>query len=727
MYNEMYLPDIQQRDKAMRNPRTKLICILLLVLLVPLSGLSAQNDIPTLTIAVIDDPSGPLMDGARLAVRQINADGGVAITATTTAQLNLLPVLDTARDNPEGLVAALQAQDVIAVLGPITNDEAISLIPQLVALGVPIITPATSDTLLTSDASGLVFRSRASDVVQGQALAAFLIQELGLRTIATAQMDIASTAQLLGFATSASTLGAAPSPTLFISDASEIATQADQLIAANPEAILAYGDVPSVASLYAALKAGAWNGLFIYPDAARLGSVLPDGLSSGILGTTTWAYTFTDTLSINFVNLHVRTYGEIPSELAAAGYDSIRMLAEALAQPNDLRTNLLTLPEARGLQGVLDPSTLANGETTENVAITRLNEFGAPEVIALYRRGEPFTAAQDPVVIVPTATPLPDGTFVTITSTLQNVRSGPSMDYPILGQLNEGDQAEVVGRSIDSQWVVIEFIGDPGWLAVDLLEITGSLADVPVVAPPTTPVPPTSAVQPTATPAGTPDVIIQSAVVNPTPIISGQTFTIAVTVTNIGAAPTGTFSVGGTFAPSNLFLSGQVPALAPGQSLVVNLSGVFIANGQFTSSLIIDSNNQVNEGAVGEQNNIYNLTYSIDRAILRQASQTLNLGDTLDLEGNGVQGDVNWNADGGVGLDGLFGAKLGIVSGVDLNAITYDAINPANLTRDSIPRTEMFPGTLIGVRTADGNRGVLRVDAVSDTQITVTFKVYSGG
>jgi len=710
----------------MRNLRTKLICLLLLVILLPLSGLTAQ-DIPTLNIAVLDDPNGPLMNGAQLAVRQINAEGGVAIDAITSVQLNLLPVLSTVRANPAGLVEALRAQDVIAVLGPITSDEAINLIPQLVALGVPIITPATSDTLLTSDASGLVFRSRAADIIQGQALAAFLVQELGLRSIATAQMDIASTAQLLGFATSVATLGVAPSPAVFITDANELPSRADQLITANPDAILAYGDVPSVATLYTALKDGGWNGLFVYPNAARLTRLLPDGAREGLIGTATWAYTFTDALSVNFLNLHVRTYGEIPSEITAAGFDSIRLLAEALALPNDLRTNLLTLPEVRGLQGVLAPAALANGETNEYLAITRLTEFGAPEVIAQYRGGQLLEPGQEPVVIEPTATPLPEGTFITITSTLQNVRSGPSMDYPILGQLNQGDQAEVVGRSIDNQWVVIEFIGDPGWLVVDLLQVTGNLNDVPVVAPPTPVIPPTPVVQPTATPAGTADVIIQSAVITPATIISGQTFTISVTVTNIGAAPTGTFAVGGTFAPSNLFLSGQVPALAPGQSLVVNLTGIFIANGRFTSSLIVDTNNQVNEGPVGEQNNIYNLTYSIDRAVLRQASQTLNLGDTLDFEGNGVQGDVNWNADGGLALDGLFGAKLGILSGIDLNAITYDTINPASVTRDSIPRTEFFPGTLIGVITADGNRAVLRVDAVSDTQLTATFKVYSGG
>ena len=69
-------------------------------------------------------------------------------------------------------------------------------------------------------------------------------------------------------------------------------------------------------------------------------------------------------------------------------------------------------------------------------------------------------------------------------------------------------------------------------------------------------------------------------------------------------------------------------------------------------------------------------------------------------------------------------AKL-MAGEADFAPINYDSINPATVTRESIPRTEMFPGTLIGIITADGNRGVMRVDSVTDTQLTLTFRVYA--
>jgi hypothetical protein len=277
---------------------------------------------------------------------------------------------------------------------------------------------------------------------------------------------------------------------------------------------------------------------------------------------------------------------------------------------------------------------------------------------------------------------------------------------------------------------VINFQGVQGWLVAYLLDISGDLGSVPVVPTPPTPTPgvtATPAIPPTPTPTPTADVIIDSVVAVPTPIAPNQTFTINVTVRNIGGTSAGTFAVAGTFAPNNLYLIGQVPSLGPGQSAVLPLSGTLSGSGTFTTSLVIDANNQVPEGVVGEQNNIYNFTYTVGQSILNQGMATLNLGDTVDLEGNAVQGDANWNADDGtLGLKAIFGAKLGVLGSGDYNAVTWEQINPSVVNRDSIPRTEINPGTLIGIITADGHRGVMQVNTVSDTQIVLTYKVYNG-
>ena len=83
----------------------------------------------------------------------------------------------------------------------------------------------------------------------------------------------------------------------------------------------------------------------------------------------------------------------------------------------------------------------------------------------------------------------------------------PATSYDILGQFNQGEQARVIGASIDYAWVVINFRGLQGWLAAYLLDISGDLRSVPVIPTPPTPTPGVTAT-PTASPDA--DVIIDS-------------------------------------------------------------------------------------------------------------------------------------------------------------------------------------------------------------------------
>src|SRR5664279_3325031 len=87
------------------------------LLLLALQGVSAQTQ-PVFHIGVLDDPRGAISDGARLAVNEINAAGGVRGADGTTFTLNLLIVPQNAGSTLDQAVATLKAGNVIAVLGP---------------------------------------------------------------------------------------------------------------------------------------------------------------------------------------------------------------------------------------------------------------------------------------------------------------------------------------------------------------------------------------------------------------------------------------------------------------------------------------------------------------------------------------------------------------------------------------------------------------------------------
>jgi len=97
---------------------------------------------------------------------------------------------------------------------------------------------------------------------------------------------------------------------------------------------------------------------------------------------------------------------------------------------------------------------------------------------------------------LPTATPTPVIPQVVSSSTV-NIRSGPGINYPVIGSLPPGNPLVVVGRNEQGSWWQIQFSeGAVGWVAgsvVETKDVGGiSIAQAPPPPQPTaTPVPPT--------------------------------------------------------------------------------------------------------------------------------------------------------------------------------------------------------------------------------------------
>jgi ABC-type branched-subunit amino acid transport system substrate-binding protein len=681
--------------------------------------LTLAQDQPVFRIGVLDNEEGSISRGAMLAVQQVNARGGIQGADGTFFRLELVVQPTHSGTTLAEAAANLNQASVIAVLGPVSTNEVLSNLSTLQSLNVPVLTPAIGDTVITSDTSGRLFRSRAAEVHQGRALANYLINDLGIQHIATVQLDIDSTAGVIGFSTAAAALGVQPQPAILLDTNTDIPQIANSIIQANSQIVVVYGNPNQASTLYNTLRSSGWPGLFAYNQAESntFRDEIPKEQLNGIISTTTWPFTAPDSASENFLLSYVRTYGEIPGPIEAASYDSVLLLAEAIGRPGELQANLAALDNIIGVQGLLRPAQLSRGETTNYVAVIQLGEFGAPEVLARYAGNQRVDIAQ-PVGPIPTATPTvtptPEGVVITITSARQNVRTGPGLNYDVIGQLSQGDQAQVIGATADNSWVVINFRGQQGWLATYLLDVFGDLNTVPIITPPPTPTP-----APTNTPPPLPDIVIDSAIAVPSPIVPNQPFIVTVTVRNAGSGNAGQFAIAATFPPNNVYSSAIVPGLAAGQTTVANLSGTLMNTGFYSVVIVGDLNNDVTEG--NEANNNLTFNYRVDKLILNQGVKTFNPGDTIDLEGNLVQGDANWD---GSALNAIFGAQLGIINGVTLDTVHWDLINPSVVNQASIPNGSMTTGTIIGIITADGNRGVMRVDAPPGGQLTVTFRVY---
>lgn len=65
-----------------------------------------------------------------------------------------------------------------------------------------------------------------------------------------------------------------------------------------------------------------------------------------------------------------------------------------------------------------------------------------------------------------------------------NVRQGPGTNYPVVGILNQGEQAQIMGRNADSSWWAIAFGDGTAWVISSLITTQGDVSQVPLVTAP---------------------------------------------------------------------------------------------------------------------------------------------------------------------------------------------------------------------------------------------------
>ena len=703
------------RRAAVRGVSVQIAIMVFALLLMTDPSAKAQSIV---RIGVIDRMDGSIARGAQLAAKHINDTGGLA--GVNGARYEIV-VAVTSPDNIDIATANMRQADVIAVLGPGSPDALLTALPTLQDLGVPVFTTVRSDTLLLQDTSGRVFRSVAQELVQSRALATFLVQSYGASRITTIQLDAGSTSSLIGFASALSEVGAGLSNLLFDEAGNDLETIANHIAARQPDAVVIYGPPLLAAQSYNQLRSAGFPGLVSYSRAMdpSFTDIVPTDRMSGILIATPWSFTSSDAISQQFVLEFANAFGAVPDADSAASYDAVGLLAEAYRRPGSLADNIAGLRRFDGVQGSLSPGNLPRGETSANVMITEINEFGTANAVASYRGTTLSTAIRTSVATAtPTAQPSPtvSGYHLTIRSTYQNIRGGPGLNFDVIGQLARGTQARVIGATADFSWLVIDFRGQWGWLAAYLVDAVGNRNLVPIILPPPTPTPPATA---TVAPPSLADLVILN--VYPGRVTLDQQMIVNVTVANQGLAPAGPFAIATSFQPGGRYAAVNLPGLAARQQATVQLQHNF--NGQTGPQSVIivaDLNDEVFEGDAGEANNrSYAYDYIADREVVNSGTWTGSSG-SLDLDRNG-NADLSWSGSALVALNG----SMYLMN--DFSAIDdahYDAIGP-ELANAGAFDASLLHNALIGFFSSEGRRGVIQVLGTGDDgALTMSYRMY---
>jgi uncharacterized protein YgiM (DUF1202 family) len=116
-----------------------------------------------------------------------------------------------------------------------------------------------------------------------------------------------------------------------------------------------------------------------------------------------------------------------------------------------------------------------------------------------------------------------------------NLRSGPGVEFQLIGQIEVGTQYPMIGRSAHFPWFLIQLSNTQGWVYADLVKVTGNPNGAPITEGEITPGPSLTP-SPSATlgPQSIPAAITAT---SPAPTAAGNVFVEAINRTNVRYGP----------------------------------------------------------------------------------------------------------------------------------------------------------------------------------------------
>jgi len=274
--------------------------------------------------------------GMRMAFEQINALGGVLGRPLDLLSEDDRSITEEARTAAQKL---LQRDQVVALLGEIASSRSLAAAPEAQRARVPMISPGSTNPRVT-EVGDYVFRACFIDPFQGTVMARFATEELGVKKVAILfdfKQDYSVGLADFFRKTFTSLGGEIVADERYTSGDIEFRAQLTTIRAAKPEAIFVPG-------YYTELGLIAKQARELGIDVPLLGG---DGWDSEktleIGGSAVEGYYFSTHYAADsdspkvqdFVRRYKEKYGATPDAMAALGYDTAGILADALRRAGD--------------------------------------------------------------------------------------------------------------------------------------------------------------------------------------------------------------------------------------------------------------------------------------------------------------------------------------------------------------------------------------------------------
>lgn len=273
-------------------------------------------------------------NGARLAIEEINAKGGVL-------GKKLVLVLEDSQGVPAQAVAVLNRliyrENVTAVIGDCQSSPVLAMLPVIKAARIPLLAHGTNPGI-TAQNNPWVFRTRANDIVKFSSLTKFLIESVGYGKIAvlhdSADYGVGGATAVKDFLKAK---GMAP-----VVDESwtpgdkDFSSQLLKIKKADPDVLILIGPMVDMGlamkqARQMGIKAQFAGGAGIESDTTQGAA---GGAGEGVIFTAGFISSNPDPNVQAFVKKYRERYGHDPNDFAATGYDSIYLLAKAIEKAN---------------------------------------------------------------------------------------------------------------------------------------------------------------------------------------------------------------------------------------------------------------------------------------------------------------------------------------------------------------------------------------------------------
>lgn len=310
----------------------------------PLTGSAAAYGIET-------------MNGVHLAVEEINAAGGIG-----GKQIKLTEYDDQCDPTPAATAAnrIIGDKTIVAVVGNVCSSATLAQIPIFARVGMPVLAATTSSPALSAKGFENFARIIPNDDLQGAASLDLGTRVLGHKRIAVLYPSDDYGQALLAIAKRAATASGAEivaAETYVTGSTNDFSSVLANIAAANPDALFLAGYYADMgAAVSQSVRAFAGKKI---PLLANAQTQVPEYVSlAGAAADGTWV---TNVYDVNnpsaqnkaFVTAYTKKFNAEPGVQAAAGYDNIYVLKQAIEENKGSPENLMPVIRATKHEGAM--------------------------------------------------------------------------------------------------------------------------------------------------------------------------------------------------------------------------------------------------------------------------------------------------------------------------------------------------------------------------------------